>query len=470
MKLLRSLLSLLSNVATFLLSLVLATIIWITATQAQDPTIIKPVQVPLAIPVPSDAALISPNSPNLNVTLTIEGRASLLENVTSRDFTTSIDLSQVAYGVETPVDIVVQQLNPNITITSRDPQRVNIHLEALVTRDISVDVDVRGEPARGHSMGELTVSPTNITVTGVESTVDSLDFALVTLFLNNDRETVTDTRPFIIYDKQGQVVSVRNLQLSTRDVEVTIPINEAADFAEKLISVDLEGAPASGYRLLRVDVEPSSVLVQGSPSQLDALTQVRTEPVDITGLTESFITPVSLELPNGVMLDEIPEIIVTVEIEPFQSSQTFRKFIEVQGLADGLETELSANTVAVVLFGPSPILQTLNEDEIMVSVDLFGLGVGTHSGLVPNVTFPDRGIELRSFDPMLISAKITRTLTTTTSLTDTHRIVPQPVLVGDSGTETARGETAVFPISRFVNRANEEFFICLSGKLPPVHL
>lgn len=459
MRLIRSFFSLLSGIATFLLSLVLAIIIWVTATQAQDPTINKTIQVPLSISVPSDAALISPASATQNVTLGVEGRASIVEGLTSRDFTTSIDLSEVVYGEETVVPVTVQQLNPNVDITSRDPRELNIHLEALVTREIAIDVDIRGEVARGHSMGEMTLDPATISVTGIESVVESLDFVLVTMFLNNDRETVTDTRPFIIYDQQGQVASVRNLQLNSRDVEVTIPISEAADFAEKLISVDLEGSPASGYRLLRVDVEPSAVLVQGSPSRLDLLTQVRTEPVDITGLTESFVTAVSLDLPDGVVLDEVPEIIVTVEIEPFQSAQTFRRFIEVQGLEEGLEAELSRDSVAVVLFGPTPVLQSLVEDEIVVSLDLFELGVGTHTGLVPTVTFPDRGIELRSFDPALISAVITETMltdtiTTTTTVSETESLLLSPPIFvsGGQGEADTGGETAVYLSGRFAIR------------------
>lgn len=467
MRLLKRVGNLLSGIATFLMSLLLAIIIWLTATQANDPTIIRPLQIPLEITAPSGAALTLPTSSTLNVTITIEGPASVLEGLTVDDFFASVDINSVPYGIDEEVEVLVQQIGSGASITSRNPEFLTIHLEPLVTQEIPVQVDVRGDVARGHSLGDPTVNPQMITVTGIESVVETLNFGLVTVFLNNDRETLIETRPLIFYDTEGQVASMRNLQLSNQDVEVTLPISESADFAEKIISVDLDGEPASGYRILSVNVEPSSVLVQGRPTQLDVLTNLQTEAIDITGLTETFVTPVSLNLPAGVELDEFTEIVVTVEIEPFQSSQTFRRVVEVQGLEEGLEAEITPELVRIVLFGPSPVLQSIAEGEVTAYVDVFGLGVGTHTGLEPVITFPDRGIELRSVEPMVLSANITQTVTMTRGITNSTSITPTssiyPLLDLDTavaqssqtGSETTIGLTAVYDI----NKPQETLFI-----------
>lgn len=399
----------LSGLTTLLLSFFLAVIIWITANQAEDPTIIKPIQIPVSLTIPSDTALIEPSNRSFNVTITVEGRASLLDEIDQTDFTTSVDLSQIPLGESQTVPVVVQPINNGVTITSQTPARLDVYLEQLITREIEVDVEIRGQVARGHSQGPTTVNPQQISVTGVASVVNALDRASVTVFLNNNRETLIESRPPIFYDRQGQVASVRSLSLSSRDVEVTIPVTEAADFAEKIITIDLVGQPAEGYRVLSLNVEPSAVLVQGRPTQLNNLSQVTTEPIDITGLTESFVTPASLALPDGVELDELTEITVTVEIAPFQGTLTLNREVEVLGLDETLTAELSDNTVRVVLFGPSPVLDSLSESEVVVSLDLFGLDVGEHPGLEPTVSFPDRGLELRSIDPLVITAVISET-------------------------------------------------------------
>ncbi|KAA3662391.1 MAG: hypothetical protein DWQ04_13650 [Chloroflexi bacterium] len=411
----------LSNLATLLLSLVLAIIIWITATQTEDPTINKSLQIPIEfVGQPADTIMISPAIPNPTVLLWVQGRASIANEVQRNDFSATVDLSNVQPGEQIALDVLMQQSEPDINIVSQSPEQMLVKLEQLVSLDIPVEVDIRNEVARGHSRGSESYFPEFITVTGIETEVEALENALVTVTLNGDeRETKIVTAQPIFYDAQGQVTSARNFQLSSQDVEVTIPIVESADFAEKIITVDLTGQPATGYRLLSVTVDPTSVLVQGRPTQLDLLSQLRTEPIDITGLTESFEASATLDLPEGIELDEITEIMVKIEIEPFESTQTINQLIEVQGLAEGLEATLDPDTVRIVLFGPSPILDALAPEDVNVTVDLFGLEAGANVSLEPEVTFPDRGLERRSVEPPLVTVQITHSLTLTNEITGT---------------------------------------------------
>ncbi|MCZ7667872.1 MAG: YbbR-like domain-containing protein [Chloroflexi bacterium] len=143
--------------------------------------------------------------------------------------------------------------------------------------------------ARGHTQGEPLLEPTEITVVGTAGQVEPLDFARVTVFLNNVRETVVASPFPIFYDRQGRVAAISGLDsVSHESVQVTIPIAESADFAEKIIGVDWSGSPAEGYRLLGISVNPPSILLQGLPTRLTSLAQVTTEPIDITGLKETF--------------------------------------------------------------------------------------------------------------------------------------------------------------------------------------
>ena len=412
--------SILSNLATLLLSFFLATIIWVTANQAEDPTITKSLQIPIElIGQPDNTKLILPIESNRTLVLTIQGATSTANDLTASDFSASVDLSNAVLGEETALNILVPQSEPSITLFQSREQLV-VHLEQLDSKSIPIEADIRGDVARGHSRGEETFAPAEIIVTGTTSELELLSVAKVIVSLDSDdRESKVITATPIFYDAQGNVVSSRNLQLSSQDVEVTIPINEAADFAEKSIMPDVDGEPASGYRVLSVTIEPTSVFVQGRPTQLGLLSQIKTETIDITGLTETFVTQTSLALPEGIELDQIVEITVSIEIEPFESSQTYNKTIEVQGLGEGLEVILEPATVQVVLFGPSPALNTLVNDEVLVTVDLLGLEAGEYTGLEPQVVFPERGIEQRSVTPPTITASITHTISSTTDITGT---------------------------------------------------
>jgi YbbR domain-containing protein len=418
----RMLRNLLSSLATLLLSVVLALIIWVNAVQSDDPVRSQFIQVPIQfVGLAPDSRLLS--TPQQAVQLVFEGPASVMRLISGDDFQAVADLSAVPFGEETAVGVNVTTDVRGLRILSQSPEQVSVLIDQLVTRSIPVELEVRGTVARGHEQGEPLLEPDTITISGTASQVEPLAFARVTVFLNNDRETVIARPQPIIYNRQGRIASTSNLDYSPEQIQVTIPVNETAGVSDKLITVSWIGEPAPGYRLLSVEVDPPSVLVEGLPTQLALLTRVQTEPIDITGLEESFQQQVALDLPNGVSLVEVEEIFVTIEIEPLLTTSVFTLAPELRRLEAGLEAQISPEEVQIVLFGPLPVLNTLLEDEVTVRLDLLGLGVGTYN-LTPIVDFPDRGIELRSVQPSLITVEITELMTETKTITGTEALRP----------------------------------------------
>jgi YbbR domain-containing protein len=412
----RMLRAILANLATLAISLILGIIIWANAVQGDDPVRNQFIQIPVQfVGLTENSRLLSPTQQNVQVVF--EGRSSLLSQMTIDDFRAIADLSDVPFGEQTAVGIDVTTDINGIHILSQSPEQVEVLVDQLMTRNIPVELEVRGTVARGHEPGEPLIEPEFITVSGIASQVEPLDFARITVFLNNDRETVVSRPQPIIYNRQGRIASTTGLDLSTEQVLVTIPVNETAGVAERLITVSWKGEPAPGYRLLSVEVDPPSVLVEGLPTQLARLNRVQTEVIDVTGLEETFQQQVVLDLPNGITLVEVEEIFVTIEIEPLLTTSVYNLRPELERLDPDLEARIQPEEVQIVLFGPLPVLNTLLEDEVNVRLDLLGLGVGTYN-LPPLIDFPERGIELRSVQPNLISVEITERITDTITGTE----------------------------------------------------
>jgi YbbR domain-containing protein len=181
--------------------------------------------------------------------------------------------------------------------------------------------------------------------------------------------------------------------------------------------VNWVGDPAPGYRLLNINVEPSSVLITAPPDQLDAL-RIETEPVDITGLTMTETLQVALDLPEGVSVEDPQPIIVTLEIRPIQTSDVVQKAVEIRGLSEAYEAILDPEEVRVFLFGPLPALESLSEDDVRVTLDLLNLEKGTYS-LEPLVSISVNDVSERSIQPATITVIITDAMTTTNGITGT---------------------------------------------------
>jgi YbbR domain-containing protein len=425
----RSANSLLNTLGSLLLAAVLALFIWLTATQQQDPINSQFLQVNVDFDgQPAGSILIEPQQSIVQIR--VEGPESALRRLSPDNFEAFVDLSQVPFGENTLAPIRITSSAEDVEITLVIPESLDVLLEEEVSREIPVELDIRGSTARGHTRGDPLLEPEFITVSGPRSDVEDLDFALVTVFLNDPRETSVGSHIPVFYDTQGRVASTVDLELDAQSVQVTVPIEQSAGFAEKIITVDWSGDPAFGYRLLNIGVDPPSVLVEGPPEVVNELTSLQTEPIDITGLTESFIQQATLALPEGITLDQNQEIFVTIGIEPIMSTDTRRQEVEVLGLNEDLEAQLDPDHVGVVLFGPLPALGSLVSNDVRVTVDLIGLNAGQYS-IEPEVDIPDRGIEVRSVEPSAISVFITNTLTTTLDITGTLQITGA---LGISGT------------------------------------
>lgn len=393
-----------SELFTLILCFVLAIIVWVVAVQASDPLTTKSLELEIQpsglLPAAGEVTFF-----DRTVRIYIEGPQSMVQNLTADDFTAAIDLSQVSFG-EVTVPIHIRHELAQVKIVLQEPLQTLVTAEAIIDKEIPVRVRVRGEPARGHQLGNSTSSPTSILVSGPASKVNALSEAQVTIFLDAPREDVITVRRPVFVDRNGAAVSTTGLKLSTEETVVTVVVDELAGVAEKPIIVNWSGQPAVGYRLLNVTIEPASVLVSGSPTILENLRSISTEPLDITGLNSSFEQRVTLAVPEGVVQEEIQPVLVTFEIEPILTTTVIRKMPELRALGEGLEAQMAPDQLSVFLFGPLPVLDSITEADVIVAVDLLDLKPGTYS-LKPVVTVVASGVEVRSFLPEFITVTIT---------------------------------------------------------------
>lgn len=415
-----------AHLTTLVLSAVIAIVIWVVAIQESDPPNNQLWQVPITVMgVPPDGRLL--NQPVETIQLLVQAPTSIMGDLSLTDFLAFIDLSQVPFGTQ-ELPIQVETSRDYVQIISWIPQKMTVELERIISRQIPVTVNIRGSVSAGFQAGTPFLEPTSITVTGPDSRVNSLNEARITVFLDNTRQTfVASLRP-VYYDMQGSVVGTSALSVSADLVQVTVPVEELEGFAQKPITVNWVGMPAPGYRLLNVTVEPSSVLVTGRPIQLDNLTRLQTETIDISGLKESFTQEVTLDLPNGITLDAQQAVFVTIEIEPILTSAVVSRLPELRALGEGLTATIDVDEVRVFLYGPLETIDSLAEEDVRVTLDLVGRDVGSHL-IRPTVAISAEELELRSIQPTMITVVITDLLTTTTPLTDTQSFLPLPTLL-----------------------------------------
>ena len=108
--------SFLSNFLTFLLSLLLAILIWLNASQENDPTRLQSFQIPIDfIGQPENSTLVASDE---NMVFVVEAPSSVMNQLTPADFTAVVDLSQVALGEDVVVDVVGARVSSHASSAS----------------------------------------------------------------------------------------------------------------------------------------------------------------------------------------------------------------------------------------------------------------------------------------------------------------------------------------------------------------
>ena len=83
----------------------------------------------------------------------------------------------------------------------------------------------------------------------------------------------------------------------------------------------IQGTPAEGFRVQRIQVEPSTVRIKGPRSTIELRGEVSTVPVDVSGSRRSVTQSVGLVLPASTYLTRERTVRVTVEIAEDGMSQ-----------------------------------------------------------------------------------------------------------------------------------------------------
>ena len=414
----------LAEFLTILLSLVLAVVIWVTAVRENNPFTNRTFELTVQLQGVPDNALVT-NIIQTAVRIEVNGPTATLNQLQTDDFLAIIDLSQLPFG-ETNAPIQIQFHLDDVTLVSQFPETTLVILERQTTQDVPVLISLRGSPARGHTNADPISDPQTIQISGPASRVEEIADARVTILLDDAREDIVVTRRPLFYDQQGNVVGTNGLSLSQNEVNITVPITQLADFAEKTVVVNWIGEPAPGYRLLNVTNEPRTVFVTGSPEVLNSLGSIQTEPIDITGATTTITVQAALVLPDGVSLDSVQSILVVIEVEPILTSSVVSVMPEIRALGPGLTATLSVDTVRVILYGPLPVLDSISPDDVLVTLDLLGLTEGTHS-VTPNAVVTANGLTVRSTQPAIVTVIITSTITPTETIESelTQTFVPE---------------------------------------------
>ena len=436
--------SIIENLGTALLSLILALIVWIIATNETNPIVQGTYDRAIPVTVRGLDGTLEPvqDLSGRTVELTIRAPQDRWENLSPEDFTAFIDLTDLGAG-EHDVEVQVTRFDTAVEVLDAQPNELHVELDEVQTKELPVRVVLMDGPAFGYDAQTPLVEPITVTVSGPATQVEQVINARAEVFLNSAKSQVDQVVPVELRNGQNQVVPQTTAEPTL--VRVIVPIEQRPGRKEVAVRPKLVGQPASGYRLGSVRVTPSTVVLTGDS---DILAQVpgfvETAEISLDGAVNSLEERVALVLPDGVSAAEGSTVLLSATITPIESGTTLRQTPVVQGLGPGLTSTVSIDEVEVILSGPQPMLESLEPDDMFVILDLTGLLPGSHV-IRPTVVLPP-GIREEGVLPETVEVVITANASFTPAVPGTTSVPPTSPAPAASTTPPP-GTTAVAPES-----------------------
>ncbi|NLV74265.1 MAG: hypothetical protein GXY52_06245 [Chloroflexi bacterium] len=414
------------NLISALLALLLAVVVWVSASLANDRPRVD--YFPQAIPIevinlPEGMILTT----ELEKTARVRIRAfeTSWGSLTASSFRAVVDLEGFDLGTGT-APVRVTSSDRMVSVLEAQPATVYVDLQALATCEMTVTANLQNvtDLPLGYSATISHVTPSTISVQGPVSLVNAITELQAVVPLNGQRSSSAHTVDVRAFNADGEEVSGVKFAPSTVLVEVTI--ERQLNYRDVAVRALTTGHPASGYYIAGVTVDPGTVTLVGPPNVVaDMPGLIATQGViDITGATKTVVQYMPLELPSGVSIyteDGTPRqnVFVTIQIAPVMGGSTMELPLEVRKLGEGLSAHLSVPSVDAIITGPTAALDNLTPALMEAYVDLSGLDVGKYQVrpvvLVRNT--PDaalRDLLVTSISPESIEVKITKSAPTPT--------------------------------------------------------
>ena len=240
------------NLPSLLTALVFAIAVWVFAVNQTDPTETRAYPRPLDIEVIGLAQeLTIVNDIPRQLSLTLRAPASILNRLEndSNLIETTLDLSGLDNGVHNLTPQVNINLSP-VEVVNLNPSSIFVNLDAIISRSLPIKIITLGNPAIGFETGAVELSQEQVTISGPQSLVDSVEEVMGEINIVDASENVQRTVNLDAFNADG--AEVTGVTLNPASIQVTVPINQRGGYRTVVVKINTTGQIAAGYRLTNI--------------------------------------------------------------------------------------------------------------------------------------------------------------------------------------------------------------------------
>ncbi|WP_160850090.1 CdaR family protein [Pontibacillus yanchengensis] len=308
-----------------------------------------------------------------NVTVTVEGPNTVVtKTITQKNFDVFIDLQELEPGTHT-VPIEHRGISNQLSVFV-EPEEVEVSLEERSSKAFDVEIDFmnRDKIGDGFEIGDPTVEPEKVEITGSKSEIDKVSLVKAIVDVSEASESISKKdAPVKVYDQQGNELNVFVEPSSVKVSAPIIPPNK-----EVPLSIQTEGELPEGYSVNSIKANPNKVRVFGSSEQLESIKTIDNMTIDLSTIKADKTLDMDVTVPNKANKVEPSTVQVEVDIEESTTKTFENSKVNVQNLQENQTItfiEPEDQTIDLTLIGTAKELENVNQDqfEAYINVEQF---------------------------------------------------------------------------------------------------
>ena len=378
--------SLSHNLGLKLLSLLLAILLW-SYVVSSNPSITRTKDINGLT-----AYLTNESTLNANRLALSEDPSEALENISVR-----LEVPQSSYALASAENVQItldlssvrsagtQEVALSATTTYGRvlkilPESVTLEFEAYDSRSVPVNASVTGEQMENTWYNINRLNPEELVISGPSSVVQTIASAYVYVDVTGRDTSYVTAASFALLDYNGEEVPQTLLSSSSSSVTVGVDVYPTKELP---ISTDIEdvvqGTPAEGYEVTSVTIQPEAVTVAADQELLDNLTELLIQPVDVSGLSQTFSQRTRIATLTDFQDISTEQVYVTVAIEEIQQSAWAEVNLTFVNIPDDMSCTFTSADFRALITGPASRVQALVESGVEAVVDVSGLSAGEYT-------------------------------------------------------------------------------------------
>ena len=390
-----------TNLGLKVIAFIFAALLWLIVVNLDNPVVSKTFrEIPVTIvndDIITSAGDVYQVVGEQSVSVVVYATRDISQELEAEDIVATADVTEMdtATGL-IPIEISIPDYSGDYESAEAVPRNLTIQREKSGKKVLSLSVKAENDPADGYILGNMTVEPEQVTLTGAESVLAQIARAEARVNVEGmtaDQKAKAELR---LYDADGNVLNPPQIENDLGEEGITVSV-EVLKLKSVPIVLDVTGTPAEGYKYTGGTSTPENLQVCGKSADLEGFDEIEISGsvLDVSGASDTIEKNIDISeyLPEGVRLAEQDSATVKVTLKLEQEGTRSIDFLvsslRINNLSEKLQVNYETGAEIVIrVSGDEARLNTLDITNA-VYVDLGGYTTPGTYDIPVKVDLPD---------------------------------------------------------------------------------